>query len=200
MTKANQKQIDASLEALKNDIALAVESAATMRDRVQHALVGCVSHWKTTGSNAGLMDIVNLFITELGQGVNLKAVKQWCEIYLHMQEDVEGKRLVFKPVKVSDLDTKAAADKKWWTLKPQNVFSFDLTDQIIALAVKAAKASKKAATSEDAAVDIDPEMLTQLEALARRAEARKADNADNADPVDTRFTDDDPLAEAPVTA
>ena len=53
MPKMTKAQIDKSLEALKADIAVAVESASTMRGKVQHALVGCVSHWKMTGSKLG---------------------------------------------------------------------------------------------------------------------------------------------------
>ena len=174
MPKMTKAQIDKSLDALKADIAAAVESASTMRGKVQHALVGCVSHWKMTGSNAGLMDIVNTFIAELGQGVNLKAVKAWCEKHLHMQEDAEGKRLVFKPVKASDLNTKAADDEKWWTLKPQkNGFSFDLTQSIIQMANKAAKAAKEAEGNPDAEVSLDPELYEKLASLGTLAEAKR---------------------------
>lgn len=170
MPKMTKAQIDKSLEALKADIAAAVESASSMRNKVQHALVGCVSHWKLTGSNAGLMDIVNQFLTELGQGVNLKAVKAWCEKHLHMQEDAEGKRLVFKPVKASALDTKAASEEMWWSLKPQQVFSFDLAQSIISLAKKAAKAAKEAEANPDADVTMDDAAYAQLQQLANSLE------------------------------
>lgn len=172
MAKMTQAKIDASLDKLRADIAVAVESAATMKAKVQHALVGCVSHWALTGSNAGLMDIVNGFISELGQGVNLKAVKAWCEKHLHMVEDVEGKRLVFKAVKASDLDTKAASAEMWYSLKPQQVFSFDLTQAVIALAKKAADASKKAETDNELDVKIDPELYKQIMALELTAKAK----------------------------
>lgn len=172
MGKMSQKQIDASLDKLKADIAEAVESATTMRQKVQHALVGCVSHWSMTGSNKGLMDIVNGFLDQLGQGVNLKAVKAWCEKHLHMQEDAEGKRLVFRPVKSSVLDTKAAAEEHWWTLKPQQVFSFDLTAAIIALAKKAAKASEQAETDPEADVKLDADLYAQIMQLEATAKAK----------------------------
>lgn len=174
MGKMTQAQINKSLDNLKSDIAAAVESATTMREKVQHALVGCVSHWAMTGSNAGLMDIINKFLAELGQGVNLKAVKAWCEKHLHMVEDVEGKRLVFKAVKASDLNTKAAADEKWWSLKPQQVFSFDLTAAIIALAKKAAKASEEAEANPEADVKIDGDLYAQIIQLEAAAKAKVA--------------------------
>ena len=47
-TRMSKAAIAANLEKLRKDIALAVESANTMRDRIQHALVGCVSHWAMT--------------------------------------------------------------------------------------------------------------------------------------------------------
>ncbi len=170
--KMTQAQIAQSLETLKADIAIAVESATTMRQKVQHALVGCVSHWALTGSNDGLADIINTFIAELGQGVNLKAVKAWCEKHLHMQEDAEGKRLLFKPVKAKDLDTKAAAGEVWWSLKPQQVFSFDLVAAITSLANKAAKAQKELDADPDADVKgMDPKVLSQIEALKQAVTA-----------------------------
>lgn len=171
MTKA---QIEKSLDTLKEDIAAAVESATSMRQKIQHALVGCVSHWALTGSNSGLMDIVNTFLKDLGQGVNLKAVKSWCEEHLHMQEDAEGKRLVFKPVKASDLDTKKAAADVWWSHKPQTVFSFDLVADIVKLANKAAKAAKEAETNPEADVKMDPLLLSQLQQLGEAAKKTTA--------------------------
>jgi len=171
MTKKPTKAAVArSLENLKAEMALAVESANTMRERVQHALVGCVSHWAMTGSNEGLSDLVNLFIEQLGQGVNLKAVKAWCEKHLHMQEDAEGKKLLFKPVKSTDLDTKAAANEKWWSLKPQTVFSFDIASAIISLAKKAAKASEEQTKDPDADVKLDDALMEQLAQLGKVAE------------------------------
>jgi hypothetical protein len=166
MTKVTNAQIEASLEALKSDIATAVESATTMRAKVQHALVGCVSHWAVTGSNKGLGEIVNVFLSELGQGVNLKAVKAWMEKHLHMVEHADGKSMVFKAIKSKDLDTKAAAAEMWYSLKPQTLFSFDLTVAIIALAKKAAKAQVELANDPDADVTMDAEVLAQFEQLA----------------------------------
>lgn len=174
MTKQPSKAaIAKSLETLKADMALAVESANTMRERVQHALVGCVSHWAMTGSNEGLGDLVNLFIEQLGQGVNLKAVKAWCEKHLHMQEDAEGKKLLFKPVRADVLDTKAAANEKWWTLKPQTVFSFDLTQAIISLARKAAKAHEEQTKDPEADVKLDDTLMEQLAQLGKSAEQKQ---------------------------
>lgn len=168
--KPTKSSVARSFEQLKADMALAVESANTMRDRVQHALVGCVSHWSMTGSNEGLADLVNLFIEQLGQGVNLKAVKAWCEKHLHMQEDAEGKKLLFKPVKADDLDTKAAANEKWWSLKPQAVFSFDIAAAIISLAKKAAKANDEQAKDPEADVKLDAGLMEQLAQLGKVAE------------------------------
>ena len=104
-TKMNAAQKQASLKALDALLADAVESANTMRDRVQVALVGCVSHCVLTNSNAGVSDRINKFLTELGQGLNLKAVKAWCEKHLHMQETADGKSLCFKPIKGKLADT-----------------------------------------------------------------------------------------------
>ena len=171
MKNLSQAQIDASLAKLKEDINVAIQSANTMREKVQHALVGCVSHWKLTGSNAGLMPIVNEFIKELGQGVNLKAVVSWCETHLHMTEDAEGKRLVFKAVELSALDTQAANACKWWTLKPQTIFSFDLKTAIIALEKKAKKAQDALDKDPDADVQLDPEIYAQLMQLSNSVHA-----------------------------
>jgi len=170
MTKA---QITASLEALKADIAIAIESATTMRAKVQHALVGCVSHWKLTGSNEGLGDIVNLFISQLGQGVNLKAVKSWAEKNLHMMEHADGKKLIFMAVKVADLDTKAAAADLWWKHKPQTVFSFDQVTAILALVDKNTKAEKTAEADADAEVKMDVRLTEKLAELAALANSIK---------------------------
>ncbi len=170
MGKMTKAQIAASLSKLEGEIGEAIMSANTMRDKVQHALVGCVSHWKLTGSNEGLADLVNHFINELGQGVNLQAVKAWCEKHLHMMEHTEGKKLVFKAVKVSALDTAKAAEEKWWSLKQQTVFSFDLTQQIVSLANKAAKAAARGEAEADAEVSIEPEIMDALNALAKQAQ------------------------------
>lgn len=171
MTKITQEMTNASLAKLKEDINVAIQSANTMRDKVQHALVGCVSHWKLTGSNTGLAPIINEFIKELGQGVNLNAVKAWCEEHLHMIEDLEGKRLVFKAVKVEQLDTKKANECKWWTLKPQQVFSFDLKTAILALEKKAKKAQEELEKDPEADVQIDPAIYAQLMQLSNTVQA-----------------------------
>ena len=160
---------NASLAKLKEDINIAIQSANTMREKVQHALVGCVSHWKLTGSNSGLAPIINEFIKELGQGVNLKAVKAWCEKHLHMVEDAEGKRLIFKAVELSELNTKAANEEKWWSLKPQQVFSFDLKTAIIALEKKAKKAQDALDKDPDADVQLDPAIYAKLMELSNLA-------------------------------
>ena len=170
--KATKAQIEASLNALRKDIAAAVESANSMRDRIQQALVGCVSHWAMTGSNAGLADIVNEFIEQLGQGVNLKAVSAWCQKHLHMQPTAEGDKLCFKPVKASDLSTKNAAAEKWWSLKVQNDVHFDLTKAIIALANKAAKEADKQSQDDLDVGGIDPALMEGLAKLAKAAEEK----------------------------
>ena len=169
-TRMSKAAIAANLEKLRKDIAIAVESANTMRDRIQHALVGCVSHWAMTGSNAGLADIVNEFIEQLGQGVNLKAVSAWCQKHLHMQPTAEGDKLCFKPVKANVLSTKDATAEKWWTLKVQNDVHFDLTKAIIALANKAAKEADKQSQDDLAAGSIDPALMEGLAKLAKAAE------------------------------
>ena len=192
-----QAQIDKSLAALKADMAAAVESATTMKAKVQHALVGSVSHFAVTGSNEGLAEIINGFIGELGQGINLKAVKAWAEKHLHMQEDAAGEKLVFKPVKAKDLDTKAAAAEMWYSLKPQTVFSFDLTAAIIAMAKKAAAAESKLAKDGGLDVNIDTALLEQLKQLAKTAAQTPKTRPAVAKEAETEAAD--PLAAEPVT-
>lgn len=167
MAKMSKAAIAKSLENLKADIALAVESATTMRERVQTALVGCVSHWKLTGSNVGLADIVNTFIAELGNGVNQKAVVAWCVKHLHMVPNADEDKLLFMPVKASDLDTKAAANQLWYTMKPQQPFAgFNLEAELVKLIKKAEKAGKITDEEKADKIKVDAKLLSALKAAA----------------------------------
>lgn len=170
MTKMTQKQIDASLDSLRNDIAAAVESATTMKKRVQHALMSCLSHWRMTGSNTGLKDIINQFIEDLGNGVKCDSVVAWCQANLGMIIAADEKSIVFGTMKSTELDPKKAAEKPWYEYAKKNPFAFDLKAKIIALAKSAEKAQKAHALDKELAVSINDNLYAQLATLAVIAE------------------------------
>lgn len=174
LTKAqNEAVIAKSLDLLKADIALAVESVQTMKQRVQHALMGCASHWHMTGSNLGLGEIINLFITDINSGVNTRAVVAWCEQNLGMQVHATEDKLVFGKKQAKDLDLKAiAAGKQWYELKPITPFSFDLYAAVEALQKKAVKAQAEFNKDGDVDVKLDELVMASLKQLADLAKAQ----------------------------
>jgi len=172
MTKVTQKQIDASLAALKAQIADAVESAVSMRNKVQTALVGCLSHWNMTGSNAGLKEIINTFIGDLDGGVNTKAVVEWCSIHLAMIPNADQSGLVFDASRKPSTTKKAAADKPWYKHKKQNPFAFDLDTAILSVLKKAEKAEKALVEDGDADVRIDHNTLVALKTVGAKVQQR----------------------------
>jgi len=162
-------QDPAAMESLDKLLASAIRSAKTMREKIQKGLVACVSYWTMTKSNVGLAGRVNRFIAEVGQGVNLKAIRSWCEKHLHMTPNADGTGLVFKQVKASKLNTAMAAKDNWWTHKPQkDIFKLDLASEILALADKVSRAKTREGQK---GLVMDDALETKLRELRQAADA-----------------------------
>ena len=167
----------ASFKALQDLTNEALESAKTMREKVQRVLEGCVSHWKLTGSNEGLKQLVNGFINhEALKGVNSPAISAWAQKHLHMfvGTDAEGKPALFfkSGVNVKDLDTKKAVEENWWSLKTMTPFQFDqvtVLQKLVKASISANEKKEKAlkAGREVGDVVVDDAVTAKLkEALA----------------------------------
>jgi len=181
MTKTNEKTI-ASFKALQNLTVEALTSAKTMRSKVQKLLVGCVSHWKLTGSNDGLKQLINGFVKDGAlNGVNTPAITAWCEKHLHMfvGEDKDGKPALFfkSGIVAKDLNTKVAAEENWWELRKQSPFKFDQLASLRKLAKASAEAAIKAEKAREAgrevkSCEVDDAITAKLAELVKLAEAR----------------------------
>ena len=173
-TKAAIAKSFANLEGLRDE---AIQSALTMRDSVQNLLVGCVSHYKMTGNNDGLKELVNAFVTDDGvKGINTPAIVEWCNTHLGMftGEDKEGNACLFfrADFEPKMLNVSKSTDSKWWTLKKVTPFAFDQVNAILALAKKSASAAKK---SDAEGVILDALLSQKLAELATLA--KKVDSA-----------------------
>ena len=177
MTKVSKAAIAksfANLEGLRDE---AIQSALTVRDTVQKLLVGCVSHYKMTGNNDGLKELVNAFVKDDGiKGINTAAIVEYCHQHLGMftGTDKSGKPALFfrSDFNVKMLDVSKATEVKWWTLKKVTPFAFDQVNAILALAKKSAAAGKK--SDGNTSVVLDERLtkkLAELAALARQVDS-----------------------------
>lgn len=177
---ASQAVIDKSLAAL-NELCRSFEkSTATMRDRGQKLLVGIASHWKITGSNAGLADLLNELVTsDHMKGVNAPAIVAYAEKHLGMfvGEDAEGnKRLLFRSDFTRDnLNMEALKAERWYELKKQAPFAFSQMEQLRKLIAASEAAAGKAEKALDAGrevgeVSTHDDVTKLLKAALRKAE------------------------------
>lgn len=176
MTKPSKATIAksfANLVGLRDD---AIQSSLTMRDTVQKLLVGCVSHYKMTGNNDGLKELVNAFVTDDGvKGINTPAVVEWCHQHLGMftGTNKSGKPALFfrADFNAKMLNVAKATDAKWWTLKKVTPFAFDQVNAILALAKKSAAASKKSDAEGVILDDLLSQKLAELAKLAKKVDS-----------------------------
>jgi hypothetical protein len=164
-TLGNTNETD-KLEAAIEDIG---NRSKTLREDIQHVLMGVLSHWKLTKSNQHVKRLVGLLDTAMGDGMKRNGMKSWVIKHLGMIENAETGDLVCGTLDHSELDKTKADAQKWWSMAPEGPVKFDLDAAIVSLLKKADKAQEKLTKGElkeGDSVDVDVETLAALKALA----------------------------------
>lgn len=153
-----------------------IESAKTMRQRVQYAAVALMigstfenekDAEKTHAEMA--VELANTLVNELGQGVKAEGLVKYLVDKAGFRLNAEGK--AFESVKGTEwirANLEAAKATPWWTYAPATPFKgFQLNEEIRSIIKRAKKAVDRAAKSEDDAklIEVDQNMITVLEAL-----------------------------------
>lgn len=165
-----------TMEEVETAVLKGIESATTMRQRVQYAAValmigstfkdekGCE---KTHAERA--VELANHLVNELGQGVKAEGLVKFMVDKGGFRLNAEGK--AFESVKNEQWireNLEQAKTTPWWSYAPATPFKgFVLNDELRGIIKRAKKAVDQAAKSEEKAakIDVDVEMIGVLEAL-----------------------------------
>ena len=153
-----------------------IESANTMRQRVQYAAVALMvgstfedeaEAEKTHAEMA--VELANKLVTELGKGVKAEGLVKFLVDKGGFRLNAEGKAL--ESVKNAEwirANLQAAKDTPWWTYAPATPFAgFQLNEELRKI-IKRAKSAVDTARKDEskaAKIAVDENMITVLEAL-----------------------------------
>ncbi|MDG1314487.1 MAG: hypothetical protein P8P29_03045 [Flavobacteriaceae bacterium] len=152
---------------------------------IQVAACSVIQHNEKHGD----VTLINTLVDAMPNGSRVNALRDFILTFGKVAYDDKAKE--FKFDKNAETDLPGAQAMMWTEFKPEQAYvAFDLS-KLLAGVLKKADAALK---DEKNADNVDLDLLERLRDMAATV------TADAADPVDTRFTDDDPLAEAPVTA
>lgn len=156
-----------TMEQVEAAVLKGIESAKTMKQRVQYAAVALMIG--STFDTEKALELANKLATELGAGVKAEGLVKFMVDKAGFRLNAAGD--AFESVKGEEwirANLEAAKSTPWWTYAPATPFKgFTLNEEIRRI-VKTAKAKIKHAEKhpEDAKlVEVDANMITVLEAL-----------------------------------
>lgn len=162
-----------TVEQLDKAITGAIESAKTMKLRVQYAAIGCMIMAGKEGQAELAIEKANYLVDQLGNGIRgdglVKFMVYMCGFVINPAVKKDG----FIKVKSEEWIRKnleAAKEKAWEDYAPSAPYSgFDLDEQLQVLVTKADNALKIADGDEKKAekVNVDREMLEIMVGLLR---------------------------------
>lgn len=156
-------------EDVKALVAKAIESARTMKQRVQYAAVGIMIF--AAKSPVEATELANELVTELGQGVKAEGLVKFLVDKAGFRTDPSKETKGFVSVKSAEwikANLEEAKKTPWWTYAPATPFKEFTLEQELRNLIKKAKGKVKHAEDkpEDAdLVHVDMDMITVLEAL-----------------------------------
>jgi len=134
----------------------------------------------------GDVTLINTLVDAMPNGSRVNALRDFILTFGKVVYDDKAKEFKFDKNATTDLPSAKAI--MWTEFKPEQAYvAFDLS-KLLANVLKKADAALK---DEKNAENVDLELLERL---------RDVTTTVTADAVDTRFSDDDPLAQTPVTA
>lgn len=156
-----------NMEAVEAAVLKGIESAKTMKQRVQYAAVALMIG-STFDAERALV-LANTLANELGAGVKAEGLVKFMVDKAGFRLDAEGK--AFESVKgeqwIRD-NLEAAKATPWWTYAPATPFKgFQLNEELRNIIKKAKSAITTAEKDEKKAakISVDVEMIRVLEAL-----------------------------------
>ena len=156
-----------SLADVENLVGKAIESARTMKQRVQYAAVGLMIFSTTDAKKS--VELANHLVNQLGKGVKAEGLVKFFVDKAGFRLDAEGK--AFESVKgeqwIRD-NLESAKSTPWWSYAPATPFQMFTLEDELRKVIKKAKGKIKHAEEhpEDAdLVHVDADMIETLEAL-----------------------------------
>ena len=156
-----------SIEEVEAAVLKGIESATTMRTRVQYAAVALMIGSTFDATKA--VELANKLAHELGNGVKAEGLVKFLVDKAGFRLNAEGK--AFESVKGEEwirANLESAKQTPWWTYAPATPFKgFQLNEEIRGIIKRAKAAAKRAAKNEKDAklISVDENMITVLEAL-----------------------------------
>lgn len=165
-----------TFEEVEAAVLKGIESANTMRQRVQYAAIALMvgstfeDEAKAEKTHAEMaVELANKLVTELGKGVKAEGLVKFLVDKGGFRLNAEGKALEsIKNAEWIRANLQAAKDTPWWTYAPATPFQgFQLNDELRKI-IKRAKSAVDTARKDEskaAKISVDENMITVLEAL-----------------------------------
>ena len=165
-----------SFDEVESAVLKGIESASTMRARVQYAAIALMigstfededGAEKTHAQKA--VELAQTLVTQLGQGVKAEGLVKYLRDHCGFRLDAEGKQFVsVKNAEWIRANLEAAKAVHWWKYAPATPFKgFVLSEELRGIIKKAKRAMDEATKDEAKAakISVDTDMITVLEAL-----------------------------------
>lgn len=156
-----------SMEDVRAAVAKGVESANTMKQRVQYAAIACMIG--STFDAEESVEIVNGLVNDLGKGVKAEGLVKFLVHLGGFRLNAEG--TAFESVKSAQWihdNLESAKATPWWSFAPATPYKgFELNEELRKLIARSEKALATAAKDEAKAakIDVDGDMIKVLKAL-----------------------------------